>query len=69
VKAHQVIAGALTDLVQSYTHHLTVRAAPEPLDVFYREWAADRGLDLDEADVAGWARSLDGVVVTGRVER
>jgi hypothetical protein len=69
MKAHQLIAGALTDLVQAYTHHLTVRAAPEPLDVFYREWAADRGLDLDGADVAGWGKSLECVVVPGRVER
>jgi hypothetical protein len=66
VKARQIVAGALTDLVQAYIHHLMARVTPEPLGVFYREWAADRGLDLDQADVAGWAQSLGDDVVPGR---
>jgi hypothetical protein len=66
VKARQIVAGALTDFVQAYIHHLMARATPDPLGAFYREWAADRGLDLDQADVAGWAQALEDDVVPGR---
>lgn len=63
MQIRQEIAGALFDFVNRLTalpEPLVIGDGAEPhrlLDIF-RAWAADRGLDLDEADVAGWKQSL-----------
>lgn len=63
MRTNQIVAGALYDFIGRLTSHptpITVWAAGEAheiMDVF-REWAADRGLDIDEAAVIGWSKSM-----------
>lgn len=63
MQIHEIVAGALFDFAGRLTTlptPLTVwtgAEAPLLLSVL-GEWAADRGLDLDQADVAGWQKSL-----------
>lgn len=55
MKVGQTVAGALIDFVRA------AEEDPHPvitLTGFLREWAADRGLDLDQANVAGWNKEL-----------
>lgn len=58
MKTSQIIAGALFDFAQVLALHPGV-----DVRVILSEWAADRGLDLDQAVVNGWTKHLAEVSV------
>lgn len=63
MKTSQIVAGALIDFAQS----LAQQRGSVNIGVFLREWAADRGLGFDQADVAGWAKSMNPPSLPGAV--
>ena len=63
MQMRQAIAGAIFDFMGRLTslpEPLTVWAGADasPLLAVFSEWAADRGLNIDEADVRGWQRAM-----------
>lgn len=61
----RIIAGAVYDFVGYLTAHtgtIEVGASVEvsPLMNLFVAWAAERGLEIKDADVQGWQESLEG---------
>lgn len=59
MKTSQVVAGALIDFVQSMKDGNVIdRLIAPQVFLALHDFAADHGLDLDAADVAGWQKEL-----------
>lgn len=66
MKVNQVVTGALIDFAASYARYRGVEGAPL-VENFLNAWAADRGLDQDQAITSGWMAYLEGEVVPPRI--